>query len=372
MTGTLHHKLGTEKRKILSLRRRSALPLVPPPQRVLVKEVNWLGDLVMSLPALKAVRRGFPEARLSVLIKAELATFFDGAEWVDEVIPYRVGRSLGGLADRRHVVAEIRSRRFDLAILFPRSFESAFWTALARVPRRVGFSADGRGLMLTHKTVRPAALFRSHQVYDYLYLLRNTLGIEGDRTDIGPAVHPGHRAAMQTWLATHRRGRGPLIALAVAAAYGPAKEWPVARYAALVDRLSERHDAECVLVGAPSERARCEMVVAASKRDALIAAGDTTLGQLVALLAECNGFAGNDSGSMHVAGALGIPTVGIFASTNAQRTGPLGPRTRALYHRIDCSPCMERTCRFGHYNCLTQVSADEVETALAELGAFAA
>jgi heptosyltransferase-2 len=349
---------------------RSATPLEPTPERVLVKQVNWLGDLVMSLPALRAVRRAFPHARLSVLIKAELAPFFDGAGWLDEVIPYRLGRSLGGLADRRHVVAEIRSRRFDLAIVFPRSFESAFWTALARVPRRVGFSADGRGLMLTHKTPRPAALFRSHQVYDYLYLLRNTLGIEGDRTDIAPDVHDPHRAAMRQWLGTNRRSAGPLIALAVAAAYGPAKEWPVARYAALVDRLAERYGAECVLVGAPNERPRCEMVASTSRHGALIAAGQTSVGEAVALLAQCDGFAGNDSGAMHIAGALGIPTVGIFASTNPQRTGPLGPRARALYHRIVCSPCLERTCKFGHYDCLKQVTTEEVESALLELGAL--
>ncbi len=349
---------------------RSAAPLRPAPQRVLVQEVHWLGDLVMSLPALKAVRRAFPNARLAVLIKAELATFFDGAGWVDEVIPYRVGRSLAGLADRRHVVAEIRSRRFDLAILFPRSFESAFWAALARVPRRVGFAADGRGLMLTHQAVRPAALLRSHQVSDYLYLLRTTLGIEGDRTDLAPDVHHAHRAALRRWLAAHRRSEGRLIALAVAAAYGPAKEWPVSRYAALVDRLAEHHGAECALVGAPGERARCEMVASASRRGALIAAGETTIGQAVALLSLCDGFAGNDSGAMHVAAALGLPTVGIFASTNPQRTGPLGPQARALYHRIECSPCLERTCRFGHYDCLKQVTVEEVEAALIALGAL--
>ncbi len=316
---------------------RQVMPLRPTPQRVLVKEVNWLGDLILSLPALKAVRRAFPEARLSVLIKSELASFFDGAMWIDEVIAYRVGRSLGGLADRRHVVAEIRSRQFDLAIVFPRSFDSAFWTALARVPRRVGFAADGRGLMLTHKTVRPARLFRSHQVFDYLYLLQNTLGIEGDRSDIAPDVLETHRTVMRTWLQNARRGSGPLIALAVAAAYGPAKEWPVARYAALVDLLAERHGAECVLVGAPNERA---------------------------------GFAGNDSGAMHVAAALGLPTVGIFMSTNPLRTGPLGPRAQALYHRIPCSPCLDRTCRLGHYQCLQQVTVDEVAAALGDLGAL--
>ena len=355
---------------IASAARSAARPHLAP-QRVLVKEVNWLGDLVMSLPALKAVRHAFPSTRLSVLVKAELATFFDGAGWLDEVIPYRVGRSIGGLADRRHVVAEIRSRRFDLAILFPRSFESAFWTALARVPRRVGFAADGRGLMLTHKLSRPAALFRSHQVYDYLYLLRHTLGIEGDRTDVAPDVHETHRAAMRDWLGAQRRRDGRLIALAVGAAYGPAKEWPVARYAALVDRLAERHGAECVLIGSPGERARCELVAQASRRAPLNAAGQTSVGQLVALLSLCDGFAGNDSGAMHVAAALGLPTVGIFASTNPQRTGPLGARAQALYHRIECSPCLERTCRFGHYNCLKQVTVDEVETALVELGAVA-
>jgi heptosyltransferase-2 len=349
---------------------RAATPLRSAPERVLVKEVNWLGDLVMSLPALKAVRRGFPDARLSVLIKAELASFFDGAGWLNEVIPYRVGRSLGGLADRRHVVAEIRSRRFDLAVLFPRSFESAFWTALARVPRRVGFAADGRGLMLTHKTVRPAALFRSHQVYDYLYLLRNTLGIDGDRTDFVPDVSATHRDTMRDWLTTHRRGDGRVIALAVAAAYGPAKEWPVARFAALVDRLAANHGVECVLVGASSERPRCEMVASASRHGAVIAAGETNVGQLVALLSLCDGFAGNDSGAMHVAGALGLPTVGIFTSTNPQRTGPLGAHARALYRRIECSPCLKRTCKFGHYDCLKQTGAEDVESALLELGAL--
>ena len=316
---------------------RPGAPLRSTPQRVLVKEVNWLGDLVMSLPAPEAVRRAFPAARFSVLIKAELTSFFDGAGWIDEVIPYRVGRSLGGLADRRHVVAEIRSRRFDLAIVFPRSFESAFWTALARVPSRVGFAADGRGLMLTHKTTRLAALARSHQVFDYLYLSGTPLGIEGDRTDIAPDVSAGHRAAMRDWLRAERRGSGRLIALAVAAAYGPAKEWPVARYAALVDRLAERHGAEWCWSAPPLNPALRHGGVGEPCRR-LIAAGQTTIGQALALLSLCDGFAGNDSGYIHVAAALGIPTVGIFTSTNPQRTGPLGPHAQALYHRIESDP----------------------------------
>lgn len=345
-------------------------PLSPTPARVLVKEVNWLGDLVMTLPALRAVRRAFPHATLAVLVKRELAGFFDGTRWVDEVIDYRVRRSPAGVADRLRVVGAIRRGRFDLAILFPRSFEAALWVTLAGVPRRVGFVDDARGPLLTHKAWRDATLFQQHQVQDYLQLLRGTLGIVGDPAECGLDVEPRHRASTDGWLAARRRRRGPLLALAPAAAYGPAKEWPAPRWAALADRLAERHGAECVLLGAPGERARCTEIAAATRHGALVAAGETTVGQMIALLSRCSGFAGNDSGAAHVAGALGLPTVALFGSTNPQRTAPLGPRVRVVSHPPECSPCMERTCRFGHYECLTRITVDEVEQALRDAGAL--
>jgi heptosyltransferase-2 len=338
-------------------------------ERVLVKAVNWLGDAVMSLPALKAVRGGFPAARLSVLVKHELASFFDGSGWIDEVIPYRVSPGLGGLDDRRRIVSDLRARRFDLAVLFPKGFEAALWAALAGAPRRVGFATDGRSLLLTDR-VRFDAGLRRHQVYDYLHLVGATLAVTGNADDCVPDVDASHRARMVGWLAARRRTpEGRLVALAAAAAYGPAKEWPAERYAALVDLLAERCGAECVMVGGPAEREKCERVAAASSAKALVAAGETNVGELLALLSICDAFAGNDSGAMHVAGALGIPTVGIFGSTDAERTGPLGPRTRVVRHPIECSPCLERTCRFGHYDCLNRIGAEEVVTALRELRA---
>ena len=345
--------------------------LAPSPERVLVKEVNWLGDVVMSLPALKAVRRALPQAQLAVLVKRELASFFDGSRWIDEVIPYTVSRGLRGLADRRAIVGQIRSRRFDLAILFPKSFEAAFWVTLARVPRRAGLVADGRGPLLTHK-VRPAAnSVEDHQVHRYLRLLRETVGIDGSSDDYAPDIHAPHLSRMRGWLAQRRRRpQTKLLALAPGAVFGPAKEWPAGHYGALIDVLAQRYGVECVLVGSTGERPKCEEVVSACTAGALIAAGETSVGELMALLSLCDGFAGNDSGSMHVAGALGIPTVGLFGSTNPAHTSPLGPKTRVLYHRIECSPCLQRTCRFGHYNCLNQIAAEEVVHALQDLGAF--
>ena len=340
-------------------------------ERILVRGVNWLGDVIISLPALRAVRSAFPRSRLSLLIKKDLAGLFDGASWIDEVIPFTVSRGLAGLADRWRIVTEIRSRRFDLALLFPDSFESALWVMLAGVPQRAGFAFDGRGPLLTRRTRPTAEVLEQHQVHYYLSMIRETVGIEGSAEDYALEIHQPHRDRMRDWLGRGRRHpEGPLIALAPVAAYGPAKEWPPEQYAALIDLLGERYRTECVLVGAPAEHGRCEEVASASRRGALVAAGATNSGELVALLSLCDGFAGNDSGSMHVAGAIGIPTVGIFGSTNPDRTGPLGRKTHVLYRRIQCSPCFDRTCRFDHYDCLKQIAPNEVAEALHGLGAL--
>ena len=335
----------------------ASLPrLAPEPRRILVKEVNWLGDLVMSMPALRAIRRTWPDAHLAVLVKQELASFFDGAGWLDEVIPYSVGRGLSGFFDRRRIVGEIRSRHYDLGVLFPNSFESALWIAMAGIRRRAGYVADARGAMLTMKAVPPPAALDGHQVHYWLSMVRATGVADGSVDDYALDVHGPNRERMQEWLAANRKRRGrPIFAIAPAAAYGPAKEWPADHYGALIDMLAQRDDAEVVLVGVSSERAKCDEVAAASKSGAIVAAGHTNIGELIALLSLCDGFIGNDSGCMHLAGALGIATVAIFGSTNPARTGPLGAKTRVIYRKLECSPCLARTCRFGHYNCLTQV-----------------
>ncbi|MGB0059390.1 lipopolysaccharide heptosyltransferase II [Candidatus Binatus sp.] len=347
-----------------------AVALEPAPQRILVKEVNWLGDVVMSLPALRAIRRAWPRAHLAVLIKQELASFFDGARWIDEVIPYSVGRGLAGIFDRRRIVGEIRTRRFDLGVLFPNSFESALWLTMAGIRRRAGFVADARGAMLTMKATPPPEALTGHQANYWLAMVRATGVADGRADDFAVDVSGPLRERMREWIAANRKRPGvPIFAIAPAAAYGPAKEWPAGRYGALIDLLARRDDAEVVLVGAPSERAKCEEVAAASKSGAMVAAGHTNIGELIALLSLCDGFIGNDSGCMHLAGALGIPTVAIFGSTNPERTGPMGPKTRVIYRKLVCSPCLARTCRFGHYNCLTQIEPDVLADAIAAMRA---
>jgi heptosyltransferase-2 len=180
-----------------------------------------------------------------------------------------------------------------------------------------------------------------------------------------------NRQRVRKWLSAARRQPGvPLVALAPAAAFGPAKEWPGEHYASLIDLIGNRYGGECVLIGGAGERERCAAIAAQAKTPAILAAGETSIGELIALIAQCSGFAGNDSGAMHLAGALGIPTVGIFGSTNPDRTGPQGPRAAVIYRRIECSPCLARTCRYGHYDCLRSIAPSEVASRLEKLGAF--
>jgi heptosyltransferase-2 len=288
-------------------------------------------------------------------------------------MPYSVGRRLRGLRDRRKIIGKIRERRFDLAILFPNSFEPALWVTLGGVPRRAGFIADHRRAMLTHAAKPEDDALSGHQRGYWLAMIRGTMGIMpaagAEEVKLEPAKP--HWEKMRAWLGANRISpEAPLIAIAPAAAYGPAKEWPPVRYAALIDLLSEEGGAECVLVGAPSERVLCAKVAATSRTNPIVAAGQTNIGELIALLSLCDGFVGNDSGAMHVAAALAIPTVGIFGSTNPERTGPSGPCAAVIYRRLECSPCLQRTCRFGHYNCLREITPAEVARKLAALGAF--
>lgn len=337
------------------------------PDRVLIKAPNWLGDLVMTLPALRALRVAYPQARLAVLVRRELAGLYDGCRWIDRVVPYSVAPGVRGIADRARLIGELRGGRYDLAVVLPKSFESVFWVWLAGIPRRAGFRSDGRSWMLTNGVPLPR-LRRGHQSGDYLDLLRNGLGVAAiDDQRLEVAQH--HREQMESWLAA-RGGAGPLIAMAVSAAYGPAKEWPEGRYVGLIERLESRYGVRCVLVGAPGERERCRRVAQASAASPIVAAGETTVGQLVALLSLCDGFAGNDSGAMHVAAAVGIPTVGVFGSTDPERTGPRGRCVAVVRRPLACSPCLERTCRYGHYDCLNAITVDAVEGQLVALGAL--
>lgn len=340
-----------------------------PASNVLVRSTNWLGDLMMSLPALRAVRERFPSGRISVHVRPHLAAILDGLSWVDEVIPLSIGRGLQGVSDRLRVASEVRERGFDLAILFPNSFDAALLPFLARIPHRLGYARAGRGPLLTHPVAATPEIRNVHFAH-YLLNLLEPLGVQGAPAYARLEVADDAIAEADAVLADVP-GEGPLIAMAPSAAYGPAKEWPPEHFEELAVRLVRERSARVVLVGAPQERETCERIVASAGDDAnriAAVAGRTSVAGLAALLSRCAAYVGNDSGASHVAGMVGVPALVIFGPTRPDVTHPLGPDAHVVYKPIECSPCMARTCPLGHKRCLTEISSDEIFERLESLG----
>jgi heptosyltransferase-2 len=319
--------------------------------RVLVLAPNWLGDAVLSLPAVAGIRRGLPDVRLAVAARPSVAPLFTMAAGVDEVI---------ALGNARQSVAQLRGR-FDLALLMPNSFASAHLVWRAGIPDRWGYRSDLRSLLLTRAAWPPA---RVHQSDFY----RRLVAAFGLPADPGPPVLAVTDAARASGLARLTEAgwdpQKPMVAVAPGAAFGGAKKWPAASYAELMTRLV--HDGvQCVLVGSGADRPASDEVRAAVAGDAGLfdLTGQTDLPALAGVLIHCRALVTNDSGAMHVAAALGVHVIAMFGSTNERETAPSGPGQHVvLTHPVWCRPCMLRDCPLTH-RCMTGITVDRALTA---------
>jgi heptosyltransferase-2 len=332
--------------------------------RILIRAVNWVGDAVLTLPALEAVRRRFPTAEIVVLAKGWVAGLFREHPAVDRVLEYRPEGEHGGIFGLVRLAQAVRALEVDLALILPNSFEAALVPWLAGIPRRVGCVSDGRGLFLTHGLPRKGEGAR-HQVHHYLRIVR-AVGAEGDgvpRLDIVPAA----REAAEGLL--HAAGIGaedPILSLNPGAIYGSAKQWGLERFAAASDLLAGAWGTRTVLVGSQRETALLEAVAQTMRTPAVVLGGKTDLPTLAALLARSRLLLTNDTGAMHVAAAAGTPVLAIFGPTDAEATGPLGVRARIVRRPVPCSPCLLRECPIDH-RCMTAVTVEEVVEAAREL-----
>ena len=285
-------------------------------EAVLVVGVNWIGDAVMSMPALQAWRARRPCARLTMLVKPGLVPLWRMHAAPDEVVaiaPGSAGAVRTGLA--------LRARRFDIAYVLPHSFRSAWIAAWAGARERVGLAGPARGL-LGIRVVRPhAGPGRRHQQYEYLDLL---LGPGAGAVPEPPALRIPAEAAETAARMTAGLPPGPLVAVMPGAARGPSKRWPVERFAEVARRLAAG-GCSVVALGAAAEAGDCAAVVAAADGRGRSLAGRTDIPQWAAVLASCALAVSNDSGGMHLAAAAGTPVVAVFGRTDPERTGPLGP-----------------------------------------------
>lgn len=321
--------------------------------KILVRLPNWVGDAVLALPALNAVRRSYPDAELWASGPAWIADLLPRRGVVAGVIPASGGR---GLAALRASARELRSRKFDLGLLFTNSFGSALEFRLAGIPERWGYARDGRGFLLTRRIAAPAAGSALHQAMYYMNLLAR-LGLETGRPEPRLEVETGDAERADEMLRRAGRIPGrPLVVLGPGAAYGPAKRWPVSRFAELGARFEREADAEIALVGAAGEESLAAEVAAGLARPALDFTGRTTLRELAALLGRARLVVVNDTGPMHIANALGVPVVAVFGPTDPAATGPLRPPFVVLKKDVACRPCLYRVCPYDH-RCMIRIEA---------------
>jgi len=328
---------------------------------ILIRVPNWVGDAVLAIPAIKAVRERFPRAEITLMVRPWVAGLFTAAPFVDKIWSEE---KPGSVADWSRIARQIRGRSFDLALLLPNSFESALMMFLAGVPRRVGYATDGRRWMLTN-AVAPVKT-SLHQVDYYLELLK-PLSANTWRPSISIEAAGEERANARRLLGAEGvPGGEPFLALNAGAAYGSAKRWDETRFAAVADILAAELRFHIALIGSEKERSIAEQIRHRMHTPASVLAGKTTLETLIGVLAESSLMITNDSGPMHIAAALGVPTVAVFGPTDEQVTGPCGPRTRIVKQAVECSPCLLRECPIDH-RCMTGVSVEDVCNAAREL-----
>ena len=339
------------------------------PQKILVRATNWIGDAVMSLPALETLRSHFPQAEIVVLSKPWVSELYWRHPAVTRQIVYDPSAEHGGARGFWKLVQQLRAEHFDAAILLQNAFHAAWMAWLARIPVRIGYGTDGRNGLLTEAVHPPPPAVYGHQAYYYLELLFRAGLIERPKplTEIRVRLERSE----ETWAAKHLDAlglRGPrfLVGLNPGASFGPAKRWLPDRFADLADRLIGALHADVLIFGSREQRALAETIASEMDHTPLILAGETTLRQFMALLARCRLVITNDSGPMHLTAALGVPLVAIFGSTDERTTGPVSPRARLVNQHVSCSPCGLRECPID-FRCMTGVSVAEVYRVALEL-----
>jgi heptosyltransferase-2 len=347
------------------------------PRRILVRATNWVGDAVMTLPALDALARACPQARLDVLAKPWVRAVYENAPGVASMITLDSEAHHAGPTGRVILATELREREHDWAVLFQNAFEAALIARLAGIPVRIGYTTDARRLLLTHPVPRTEAVKQVHETAYYLHLLHGAglIAAPPPPEGVRPVLHLS--AEDRQWATEFLEGLGlsngaPLLGLAPGAAFGPAKCWPAERFAAAATELLAEGFAGVLLFGSAKEAAATAQVATAlpgrrpGAARVVDLAGATGLGQAFALLERLGLFLTNDSGLMHAAAALGTPTLAVFGSTNPVTTAPQGPWVSLVRKPVDCGPCLKPECPTD-LRCLTAIAPEEVAAAAREL-----
>lgn len=332
-------------------------------KHIVVRGTNWVGDAVMTVPALRELRRLLPDTHITLATRSWAKGLFEDADFLDDLLIYD-RHGLGSVAKQ---IREWRSRNFDLALLFQNAFEAAVIPLLAGVPRRIGYATDARRFLLSHPIQVPEWHNSRHEIFYYLNIVWELERLlYGQSTVLSRAPNtaiavPDRRKteALSMLRINGLRSERPLVALCPGSINSRAKRWPAERYAELADSLMEKLNAEILLIGSAAELDVSQDVARWMRNQPIVLTGKTDLAELTSVLSLVDLLVSNDTGAAHIAAALARPTLVIFGPTNPLTTRPFSPLAEVVRHPPDCAPCMLRDCPIDH-RCMTAISPDEI------------
>lgn len=327
------------------------------PDKILIRSTNWIGDAVMTTPAVRSIRENFPDSHIYVLVNPWVSDIFSNSPYVDEIIYYDKKEKHKGLTGMWRLARELGKKKFAMAILLQNAFEAALICKMAGIPVRVGYNRDCRGLLLTHPISVRKDIKKVHQVHYYQGILAD-LGLACGPDELFLNVADSDRQWAIDKLKTSEIN-GPIIGINPGAAYGPAKRWPAKKYGRLAAKLVAEEGAIIIVFGTEADREAAQTIKDCVAGQIINLCGKTTLSQAIAMIEKCDCFVTNDSGLMHVAAALKTPLAAIFGSTDHIATGPFSNNAVIIRKDIACSPCMKTHCSTG-FECMMQISAEEV------------
>ena len=334
--------------------------------KMLIRATNWVGDAILALPALRAVRLKFPDAHISILARPYVVDIYCGQGVSDELIAYDTIGEHRGWSGRHRLISDLCSRRFDVALLLQNAFDAAWLAWRAHIPQRIGYARDARSVLLTKAiSVPKPGEIPPHEKFYYLELVRRAGWLDAlPQVDhiVLQVSDSARRLAAQFLIDAGARPHARRVAIGAGASYGSAKCWPPERFAEWANRFLAQNDADVILFGTAAETPVSNDIVANMDRKPIDLTGKTAIADFPALLSQCHLFLGNDSGAMHVAAAVGLPVVAVFGPTDPFGTAPVTPRCTIVQQRPYCSPCFLRRCPTDH-RCMKQVTPEMVEAA---------
>lgn len=331
--------------------------------KIVVRGTNWVGDAVMTIPALRELRRIFPNSIITLHTRSWARGIFEDADFIDEILTFEPEKSIF-----KTVLAQseiLKNRRFDVAVVLPNSFESALAVKLGKVKKRFGYAKEARSFLLTDAIKIPDWKNQRHEVFYYLNLIAEvenkylgTRSVLENEPCFGLQISDERKSQARKIL--EENGVDPtkkIVAFCPGSTNSRAKRWQTSGYAELNDKIQTEPNANVILIGAHNETDVSNEVAAKSKLKPVVLTGKTDLSEATAILSICDLLVSNDTGPAHIAAALGTKTVVIFGPTNPLTTQPWN--ASIVRNNVECSPCMLRDCPIDH-RCMDWISADSV------------